>query len=201
MATAATALVEEREYLIMRSGPDGEVFLTSTGWSPSVARATRFAPVTAVNTIRTIGGDAMIVDISVFMPIRRRQAGFALILEMLVVCAVLLVIAAFAIPSIVQIRAAANQNDARSTVMQVWNAQAAATICSNTPGCIPSSSLTALIPQPGTVRSSGYTFTYIVNGTTWAYSATPTQPGLSGHHSYIASQTGFVCTDGGAPCN
>lgn len=131
----------------------------------------------------------------------RASAGFALIMEMLIVTAVLLIMAAVAIPNLVQIRAGANQQEARGRVMQVWNANAAISICAGTPGCIPNPPLANLIPQPGTVQSFGYTFTYSQTGSGWNYTAAPIQPGITGHFTYSASQNGFACTQqGGQPC-
>jgi type II secretory pathway pseudopilin PulG len=131
---------------------------------------------------------------------RRNQKGFALLLEMLIVCIVMAVLAAIAVPNLVQVRASFNQQAARERVETVSRAQSASALCTATPACTVSIGVNALIPAPGVLTQRGYLFTYTVNPDgTWSYIAAPVSPGVTGHETYAVDQTGTI-TCGGQPC-
>lgn len=131
------------------------------------------------------------------------ERGFAtMLIEMMIVCSVLLILACAALPNMVQIRAGANQVAARQRVAMVAQAELAVAICSTVPTCTPAPGATAILPAPGTIPQQGYNFTF-TSGPPWTYVATPQQPGYSGNQSYFVDDTGVVrCgIDGGAqPC-
>lgn len=179
-------------------------------WVAAPSKAKLFPPFLAMAVLRnllTLGVSSTAVKVDTTITWgpqrnrpRRAQRGVALILELLVMTVVLLTLAAMAVPNIAQIRAGANQTEARSRVMRAFSAEAAITICTNTPGCTPSPALSSLIPQPGTVQASGYTYTFSGTPGAWTYTASPIRPGFSGHESYSASPTGYCTTpQGGNP--
>jgi type II secretory pathway pseudopilin PulG len=124
---------------------------------------------------------------------RRRagEAGMALIIEMLIVCAVMLILAAVAIPNLVTIRASQNQTAARYQIQQVARAQAALALCNAAVPPLPCAGVAALVPTPGTINQQGYRFTFTA-GPSWTYLAVPQQANVSGIQSYFADNTGVV---------
>jgi type II secretory pathway pseudopilin PulG len=113
---------------------------------------------------------------------------------MMVVCIVLLILAAQAVPNFVQMRTLENERAARERIEQVARAEGVAAMCAATPGCTVNAGVAALIPAPGTIQQRRYSFTF-TNG--WTYVAIPTQSG----QSFYVDATGVVrCgTDAGAP--
>ena len=141
------------------------------------------------------------------------------LIELLIVVAIILVIAAIAIPNLMRSKAAANQASAVGSlhVMNTAEATYSSTYGGYTPtlgylgppsnGTSPTPSGAALIDSilsggsPGATESSksGYTFTYSPgvadsSGTIYAYSITaiPITPGWTGYNYYYTDQTGVI---------
>jgi prepilin-type N-terminal cleavage/methylation domain-containing protein len=156
---------------------------------------------------------------------KRGQVGFSLI-ELLIVVAVILVIAAIAIPSLLRSRIAANQASAVESLHVLNTAEItySSTYGSYSPtlGDLgpPGPGLTAGATDAGliddilaggstaaTVSSkSGYTFTYSPgasdeNGHIYSYSvlATPNQVGTTGNNFYYTDQAGVIRQNSTAP--
>ena len=113
------------------------------------------------------------------------------IVELLIVCAVMLILAAVAFPNLLQMRISENQAAARKQVVRVLDAISSVNICGITTGCNPAP-VQPLIPAPGTITQGGYTFTFQQAGTTWSYVAVPVAAGFSGHQSYFVNQDGIL---------
>lgn len=125
----------------------------------------------------------------------KRQAGYALLAEMLVVAVILTTIAAMAVPNLQRIQWNQQQSTARARLEMVAKAQQVIAICMGTQGCVVSPALQAIVPPPGVIVTTGYTFTYSDG---WSYSATPIQP-QSGQQAMTIGPDGITMC-GGAPC-
>lgn len=79
-----------------------------------------------------------------------RQAGMAQLISMLVVCLILMVLSAIAIPNIVASVGFSNATDMRRYMRMVTNANAIAAQCAATAGCTVSPAVTDVIPAAGT---------------------------------------------------
>jgi type IV pilus assembly protein PilA len=138
-----------------------------------------------------------------------KQKGFSLI-ELLVVVAIILIIAAIAIPNLSRARIAANQ---ASAVGSLRTLNTACITYSASYGQFPSA-LTNLGPigSDGTASStsadlidsllasgqkSGYTFTYTAGADNQSYTitATPITPGTTGQNMYFTDQSGVISAD------
>jgi prepilin-type N-terminal cleavage/methylation domain-containing protein len=149
----------------------------------------------------------------------RRQKGFSLI-ELLIVVAVILIIAAIAIPNMMRARMSANEASAVASMRSIFTAEAAymAQGWSN-PGAIGFSAVMADLggstctpptataacqldnalaaaSTPGTAKS-GYFFTYhpLTNGifnTGFTLQGDPVVRGSSGQRSFFVDQTGLI---------
>jgi type IV pilus assembly protein PilA len=143
------------------------------------------------------------------MSMRDKQKGFSLI-ELLIVVAIILIIAAIAVPNFLRSKIAANQSSAVGS-MRSLNTACVAYI--TTYGQFPAA-LTNLGPvaSGGTVSStsadlidsvlaagskSGYTFTYAAGTSNQSYSltASPIAQGSSGQNMYYTDQSGLIRVD------
>lgn len=143
--------------------------------------------------------------------IRKRARGFSLI-ELLIVIAIILAIAAIAIPNFLHSRMAANQASVVASLRLLNTAEVAYSVTYRTGY---SSALAALGPSStgfpaasaggfidsvlGNGTKSGYTFSYQpstdpTTGRTEAYSinAGPVTPGMSGKNYYYTDQSGVI---------
>jgi type IV pilus assembly protein PilA len=153
------------------------------------------------------------------MDSRKRQQGFSL-LELLIVVAIILVIAAIAIPSLLSSRMAANESAAVGALrtLNMGELTYAATcpevgfsssILELNTGAICAGGQGIIDDALATGTKSGYTFTYIgtadSSGLTSTYTLTtvPVSPGFSGHRGFYTDQTGVLLYDpsGAAPNN
>jgi type IV pilus assembly protein PilA len=142
------------------------------------------------------------------MRTKKSQKGFSLI-ELLIVVAIILIIAAIAIPNLLRSRMAANE---ASAVGSMRTLNTAAVTYSTTYGIGYPSALSSMGPAATATSTtadlidsvlsagvkSGYSFSYsaaaAVSGSVNAYSitATPTNAGVTGQRSFFTDQSGVI---------
>lgn len=132
--------------------------------------------------------------------VRNPEAGFGvLLLEALIVCLIMLVLAAISIPNIARVRLDRQANDARTRVEDFSRLRLAIATCKTSPGCVPADSAVYMLPaNDSTITLNQYT--YHMNSDGSVYLATPVSS--STHQpTYSFDASGVVtCTIGGSPC-
>ncbi len=139
---------------------------------------------------------------------RNRQKGFSLI-ELLIVVAIILIIAAIAIPNLLRSKMAANEASAVGSLRSLNTAcvtysttygQYPATLASLGPGSPATSTTADLIDSVlSSGTKSGYKFAYVtpsassgVAGTTYDLTATPVTIGTTGQRGFYTNQSGVI---------
>ena len=154
----------------------------------------------------------------------RKQQGFSLV-ELLIVVAIILIIAAIAVPNLLRSRMSANEASAVATLRTIASANAtylsaynigyAGSLTNLAPSTLPSSAaaglLDAVLSQSAPIKS-GYAFTYTPSNAapttaspnpSYSVTGTPAAPGSSGTSTFCADQTNVVGRNalGAAPGN
>jgi type II secretory pathway pseudopilin PulG len=121
---------------------------------------------------------------------KQNQAGFALLLELMVVCLVTTTLMCMAVPGFMRVRSSEQEVQARQQMRTVSNANAAIAICQQTTGCVVNPGVSSLVPAAPSITQGGYTFVY-TTGSCWNYIATPVSDEL-GQRSYYVDCTGVL---------
>jgi type IV pilus assembly protein PilA len=137
--------------------------------------------------------------------------GFSLI-ELLIVVAVILIIAAIAIPNLLQAKMSANESAAAANIHAINTADIAYSTANPLTGF--AATLTDLGPPPGggyidsslaSGTKSGYVYTYAPNSsvpsTSYTLNVDPLNRGITGRRSFFSSEMNVTHYNGTAPAN
>ena len=135
-----------------------------------------------------------------------KQKGFSLI-ELLIVVAIILIIAAIAIPNLLRSKMAANESSAVGSLRTINTASVAYSttygqyptnlINLETNGAVSSTAADLIDTVLGGGSKSGYKFTFTggTSNASYTITATPVTPGVTGQRGFFTDQSGVIRGD------